>query len=64
MQYFKVLPQYDGYVTCRGKSLIGGELFTKYEVVHKGIPMIALTSVEISRSRVYSSFGARFEMKS
>lgn len=69
MKYYRIpaaLDQRPVYKRCAGgwtfaRHLIGGELYTAKECARYGLRLEALEELEISKRRVYWSFGARFE---
>lgn len=63
MQYYRVLPQYDGKVTTAGYNLVANELLTAVEMNKIGVRPECVVPVEIPKSKIYRFFGARFEQK-
>lgn len=61
MIYYQVLPQYDNKARKDGSILVGNELYTAAEMKHFSIPETYTREREIKKSKVYFSFGARFE---
>lgn len=72
MTYYKVLAKADqktlykpgnGPHIPNGWYLIGGELLTARECEKRNVPSACVEPVQVSKSRVYTMFGARFEAK-
>lgn len=61
MIYYQVLPQYDNKARKDGSILVGNELYTKKEMQRFSIPAKYVQKKEVKKSKVYFSFGARFE---
>ena len=66
MLYYKVKPEYNQkYKNPKIHDCnvyIGGELYTLREVEKQGLNLDYLEPVEIPRTSIYYSFGARFSM--
>lgn len=68
MKYYKVKQEYanNQYFSKAGNYLgfyIANELYTLREVIKYNLNLAYLEPVEVSKSKVYWSFGARFKMK-
>lgn len=63
MKYYRVKPEYDGYMIGNNIALIANELYTTSELLRFKIPIGCTNCVEIPKSKVYTSFGARFECR-
>ena len=60
MQYFKVLPEYDGYRIKKDFYYVANELYTPQEVVDYNIDLDKTIPVELPEENCYWCFGARF----
>lgn len=62
MKYYRVKQAYDGRYNITGKiELIAGELYTSREMEKLHIRKYMCDVVEIPKSKIYWSFGGRFE---
>ena len=63
MTYYRVKSQYDNLCSGLSHVLIGDELYTPREFAELSLSPEWVEKVEISKSRIYRMFGARFEIK-
>lgn len=61
MMYYKIKPEHDNKRRRDGSILIANELYTQSEMERYNIPISWVDVMEISKSNIYISFGARFE---
>lgn len=62
MVYHRVLRQFDGKTSSKGRSLIANELYTSSEINRYNIPVACTRQVNIPKTQIYISFGARFQV--
>ena len=60
MTYYRVIPKYDQNRRKDGSILIKEELYTEKELKRFQIPSGKCEKIELPKSKVYFSFGARF----
>lgn len=64
MIYYKIKPEYDNRLVGENRHLvIGNELYTEKEFIKLKLPLVCADRVVIPKSKIFTSFGARFEYK-
>lgn len=63
MKYYRVKKEFDNRMKKNGDIYISNELYTEKEAQKQNLNFNFLELVEISKNKVYFSFGARFESK-
>ena len=62
MRYYRVKREYGDRMSSPRWSVIANELYTESEVKRRRIPMQFLKPVDVPKSKIYTLFGARFEV--